>query len=280
MKLSEIKLAVIGLGAVAELFFRQRLSQIGKLQNIHDGDSCYIFGDGPSIKWFDFKYFGDKPSICCGMIPFHKDFNTLDVRYCSLVEPWLFCPDWAKKGSVHLKELTAMAKNYVDVIEKHQDKSFFVNLSNTFSLTSDNIFYVNDRLYGKKGVLDPDLMAFNVFEGSFYASLAIAYHLGFKSVYLVGFDAWTLQPALNKRWYEKGRGEEFMPTNFALDYLKVLKRHMDIYTISPGGKSQNVECIDYEEFTGGIKPRFRENTELMDPNYLDALSKRSFYQIY
>ena len=85
---------------------------------------------------------------------------------------------------------------------------------------------------------------------------------------------------MNKRWYEKGEGTEFIPSNFAYDYLNILKRHMDICTIGLGGTSRNIKSIDYEDFTGGIKPKYRENTELMDARYLDSLAKRSFYDIY
>jgi len=213
------------------------------------------------------------------MIPFHKDFHLLDVRYCSLVEPWLFCPDWLKKET-YLKELNPMVGKYREVIRSNSDKSFFVNISNMFSLSGNNIVYVGDKLYEEGKTIDPDLSKFHLFGGSFHASLALAYHLGFKTVHMVGFDAWTLQPAKNKRWYEKGQGEEFTPTNFAYDYLNILKRHMDIYTIGFGGISKNIKSIDYEDFTGGIKPMYRENTELMEVDYLDALAKCKEYTIY
>ena len=123
---------------LANFFLQKQLSEMGRLRNIHNGEACYIFGDGPSIKWIDFTQFSDKPSICCGMIPFHRDFHLLDVKYCSLIEPWLFCPDWLKKGSnhkrVHLKELSAMAKNYSEVIVNNPDKSFFVHISNNICI--------------------------------------------------------------------------------------------------------------------------------------------------
>ena len=44
----------------------------------------------------------------------------------------------------------------------------------------------------------------NPFQGSFHATLYLAYLMGFSKVYLVGFDAWTRQPMLKLRWYEKG----------------------------------------------------------------------------
>lgn len=61
--------------------------------------------------------------------------------------------------------------------------------------------------------------------------------MGFSNVYLVGFDAWTIQPAKTRRWWEIGDGEYFMPTNFATNFLNVLFKEMKIFTISLEGNS-------------------------------------------
>ena len=52
-----------------------------KFKDIHRGESCYLFGNGASIKYFDLKKFDDKPSIGCGGLFLHKDFNELKVKY-------------------------------------------------------------------------------------------------------------------------------------------------------------------------------------------------------
>ena len=44
------------------------LSRIYSLKNYHKGESCYIFGDGVSIKWFDLSSFSDKPVISLNKI--------------------------------------------------------------------------------------------------------------------------------------------------------------------------------------------------------------------
>ena len=43
----------------------------------HKGETCYILGDGPSLKEFDYNALRGYPSICCGMQAFHKDFIKL-----------------------------------------------------------------------------------------------------------------------------------------------------------------------------------------------------------
>ncbi len=251
--------------------------QLQKFSNRHEGETCYIFGDGPSIKWFDFSEFGNHPAICCGMIPFHKDFEKLDVRYIALVEPWLFVPKLFQPKILH--SLRQIAAEYRNCIIRLPDKKFFLNLSNQFSVSGKNINYVYRNLPNPRNAIDKQLNQFDIFGGSFHASLSLAYYMGFKTIYLVGFDAWTIQPARTLRWYELGDGEYFDPTNFAWEYLKVLKPEIDIYTISKDGDSCNVKNIGYASYTGK-QPEYRENYELLSEHMLNILSTCHEYKIF
>ena len=57
----------------------------------HKGESCYIFGDGISIKWFDLDAFPEKPAFTLSCLPFDKQANVLNIsvnddRTCQSVE--------------------------------------------------------------------------------------------------------------------------------------------------------------------------------------------------
>jgi hypothetical protein len=156
---------------------------------------------------------------------------------------------------------------------------FFVNLSNRFSISGRNIHYVFRGLPSTRSATDERLADFDLFAGSFHASLALAYYMGFSQVYLVGFDAWTIQPARSIRWYELGEGAVMEPTNLALEFLGVLREAMDIYALTAGGCSQNVTAVDYQAHTG-TAPRFRENHELLDDRYLQLMNGCGIYNIY
>ena len=259
----------------AKLFTRG----LKRFSNIHKGESCYIFGDGPSLKWFDLSKFSDLPALCCGMIPFHKDFKKLDVRYVTLVEPWIFAPRLIQPKVNYLSQLRGIAEEYRRFINVTPEKEFFVSLSNAFWLKGQNINYVYRSFPALRNDIDGMLSRYDLYAGSFHATLSLAYYLGFKKIYLVGFDAWTIQPARASRWYELGAGEIFETKNFAEDFLEILKRDVEIYTISHSGTSCNVSHIDYEVFTG-IKPCFRENYELMSDRYLKIMSTFPDYNIY
>ncbi len=251
-----------------------------KFRDLHRGESCYIFGDGPSVKWFDLSHFQNYPSICCGFLPFHKDFNKLNAKYCLMIEPWLYAPNFLQPKIDSIIQFRIVAEAYKSsVIEKNPDKNFFVHISNFLSLSGSNINYVYRGLPKNKNRTDEMLSQFNLFGGSFHSSLTLAYYLGFSKIYLVGFDAWTTQPARTLHWYELGNGELFEPTNFATEFLEILKGKIDIYTISVEGKSQNVTNISYENYTGN-PPQYKENIELIDEYYLNVLATYPGYNIF
>jgi len=260
-----------------DLLLRSTSKYFEKFSNIHKGEVCYIFGDGPSIKWFELSEFNDYPSICCGLIPFHKDFEKLNVKYISSVGAWKFVPKILQpKTQLKLRSIT---NEYRKIIEKNKDIEFFVHISNYFSLMGSNINYVYKTFPVVRNKTDELLINTNLFGGAFHSSLAIAYLLGFTKIYLVGFDAWTIQPARSLRWYELGEGEFFEATNFATDFLEILGKNIDIYTISSDGTSKNVKNISYQDYTGK-KPEFRENFELIERHLLDVIDTALELKIY
>ena len=249
-----------------------------KYQDIHQGETCYIFGDGPSIKWFDMSQFSDHIGISCGMIPMHNDFNKLNIRYHLLLEPWFYCPSWMQPK--YLKKNKHSVRFYRTFMKTHGSLDFFINATNFPWMAGKNINYVhrvlvtkNDKLQKVKSIVDP-------FGGSFHAVLSLAYLMGFSKVYLVGFDAWTIKPARTKRWYELGKGEIFKRRGgLALDFLNILKKEMDIYTISLEGESCNVKNINYEQYTNK-KSDFKENHQLLSKEYLNILDSFPKCEIY
>ncbi|MBU3564449.1 hypothetical protein [Polynucleobacter sp. MWH-HuK1] len=250
-----------------------------RFSNLHKGKTCYIFGDGPSIKWFNLSEFSNHPAICCGQIPFHKDFHKLDVKYILITEPWLFVPKLFQPNITYLHQLVHIANEYKNLIVSTPEKEFFVSLSNRFALTGKNIHYVYRGLPQIRNKTDALLGNFDLFGGSFHAALSLAYYMGFKKAYLIGFDGWTIQPARALRWYELGPGEFFEPTNFALDFLRALRPEIDIYTISKDGESCNVKNISYESFTGKA-PKYSENHELLTNRHLNILATFPEYKIF
>jgi hypothetical protein len=251
---------------------------LGKFRDRHKGETCYLFGDGPSIKWFDLGLFCDHPAFCCGMLPFHRDFHKLDVRYVSMVEPWFFTPKRFQPDL--LWELEGVIAEYAKLVRRTSEKRFFMNVSNAPFFHASNITHVFRGYPTNRNQSDRDLGRFDLFAGSFHASLALAHYMGFTRIYLVGFDAFTLDPIRNIRWYEHGEGDEFPGRpGIEEDFLGIISRQAELFTIGHRARSGNVQYIDYAAHTGA-KPVFHENNELTDDRLLRLLAACSEYQIF
>ena len=118
--------------------------KLKKLNNLHLGEECYIFGDGLSLKYYDLSLFNDKPSICSNNFIFHKDFEKLDVKYYSIYEPYWFLPFFVSgfKGIKFLRNL--IQKKHLKKFKAFPDVTFFSDISNSLRLKGNNIIYLGD----------------------------------------------------------------------------------------------------------------------------------------
>jgi hypothetical protein len=254
------------------------LSKIHQYKDAHKGESCYLIGDGISIKWFDLAAFSDKTAIPCGFIPFHNEFDRLNVTYLSLIEPWWFYPLQRTTSQPARVIRNQIQKAYVvDVIERYPNKQFFVNLSNFATLRKKNIIYnyqhfLDDRL--------PDnylSRRINAYEGSLRWMILLAVYMGFDHVYLVGCD-YTHINCRALHWYERGEGIHTPFLGYQEDFFKIALEFIDITTITLDGSSEFINAVSYQDHTGR-NPLFRENTELLTSRYRKLLATWPDYNI-
>jgi hypothetical protein len=254
------------------------LSKLHKYKDIHKGESCYLMGDGVSIKWFDLGAFSDKVTIPCAFIPFHKDFNKLSVKYLSIAEPWWFYP-WERDPAITGKYLPNKRQlAYRGIIDKYPDKSFFINLSNYPTLNKKNIIYLFRDIYDNRLPANFITRRINAFHGSLRTSILLSIYMGFDHVFLVGYD-YTHVPSRNLHWYEKGQGNFNPQLNYQKEFFEIAKEFIDITTITLDGVSDFINAVTYKDHTGR-EPEYIENTELIDDKYLKVLSTWSGYTIY
>ncbi len=259
-------------------FAKPLLAKIHRYKDAHRGESCYLLGDGVSVKWFDLSAFGDKTAIPCAFMPFHNDFDKLSVRYFSVTEPWWFYP-WERDPAITGKILANPRQlAYRNIIKKYPDKEFFVNLSNYPILNNKNITYTFRDIYDDRLPSNFITQRINAFHGSLRTSILLAIYMGFDHAYLVGYD-YTHRPSRNLHWYEKGKGIIHPHENYNQDFFAIAKEFIDITTITLDGTSDFINAVTYKEYTGR-DPLYRENTELAEERYLKALATWSGYSIY
>jgi hypothetical protein len=249
-----------------------------ELYKKHDGESCYIFGDGISIKFYDLKQFSDKVSIVGNYIPFHNDFESLNAPYCVMTAPFYFSPIFGYENPKFKNYLYKTSKLYKQLISKYKKKYFFLNLSNYPFVKSKNVYF-NFLNYSDKRLNETFISnRINCFSGVLRNSISLAIYMGFSKIHLVGCD-YTFTPTQQLHWYEKGEGVSLEMPGYENEFFKIASEFAEITTVTLNGKSDILNHITYEQLTGK-KPLFRENTELMDIKYLDVLSTWEGYSIY
>jgi hypothetical protein len=247
---------------------------LSQFHNINYGDSCYIFGDGGSTKNYDLKHFQNLPSICCGKMFLRKNFNYLNTLYYTIPEPRLFWPNFFPIIQ-RLKDNKEVGKLLKEKILELDNINFFLNATNFGFISGKNINFIHRSISKIElpNKLDP-------FAGSFKTVLSLAYHFGFKKVYLIGFDSFTKSSFSDLRWYEygkiKGVFNRSIIENRMIDFYK---EKMDITSIGLTDKdSINFKSISYKEFTGE-SPNYLENYELTTNKNLKILSTQPYHKM-
>ena len=254
------------------------LTKVHKFKDIHAGESCYLIGGGISLKWFDLAAFSGKISLPLGFLPFHNYFHKLNAEYCVLPEPWWFYP--FKKTTIgskgYIKNSLQIA--YRDVIKRHTDKEFFLNLSNYPVLRDENITYLFRGLYDHRLSSSFITNRINAFHGSFRTAILLAIYMGFDHVYLVGCD-YTHNPSRAHHWFEKGHGVFFQNQDYQKDFFEIASEFISITSITLDGASNFINSVTYKEHTG-LEPMYKENIELLDDRCLELLATWPDYKIY
>ena len=240
------------------------------LKNRHKNESCYIFGDGVSIKWFDLSAFPKKPTFTLSYIPFHKQAECLDIRYGLLTEPSFFYPYFKRypypwwRNKVH--------PMYRRLIKDREDLEFFVNLKSYPVLRGSNVYYLFQSIddFDFEFLQDCISIGEGVNGGSLRYAILLAIYMGFKDINLVGCD-YTHKDSRSMHWYERDKGVFCPQLDYQRRFLSVAQKYAKITTITIEGGSSVLPAITYTEFTG--KPlSFRENHEILDEKILTLLA--------
>jgi len=249
-----------------------------KFRNIHKGESCYIFGNGISLKDMDFRKFDDKVSIGCGYLFLHNDFDALNMKYYTEIEPFWFYPFWKSRGTgrIERNRNSALQKR---ILKEYPDINFFTSLSNRFAIAGDRIYYLHHFDVPEAGSKTFDMAGMFFFRGALHVMIGMAIYMGFEKAYLVGCD-YTHSPQRILHFYEKGKGKIQYNDDHNTDFFKVAREFIDLVTVTTNGAtSKTLDYVDYRDYTG-VDPMFRENTELVKKEYLDVLADFYDYSVY
>jgi hypothetical protein len=254
------------------------ISKVNKFHDLHKGEECYLFAGGISLKYFDFSAFNDRISMVMNHIPFHKDFEKLNAKYCFLIEPYWFFP--ALKTVIPPRKWirNRIQEAYREIIKQYPDKNFFVNLSNYPVLSGENVTFLFNYIpntdlaeyFYSKGV--------NPFAGTVRASVFMAIYFGFSKAYLLGYD-YTHFPSRVHHWFEKGKGVEGKHHRHEEKFFKIASEFIELITVTIHGSSEVLNYITYKELTGK-NPAYKENIEIISSKNLKTIASRKDYMVF
>ncbi len=233
--------------------------------------TCYIFGNGASLKYIDFNYFTDYPTIGINHLILHKDFQLLNTCCYTLPEPMSFY-NYFKNPYKLEYEKNIMGNLFRSQIVRFPKIPLFTSFTNIFGSPNKNTYYLHH--FGKR---KPDLnyldicSEFSYLAGGLYAGIGLAISFGFKKAILVGCD-YLMKPKTYGHFYslpKEGQDEGSNPYEKLLDDCS---SKINLEIISVNNSSSWLSCIDYETFTGSAA-KYRENTEIINKNNLLELNK-------
>ncbi|MCS6765710.1 MAG: hypothetical protein MO847_04430 [Candidatus Protistobacter heckmanni] len=245
----------------------------------HQGESCYIFGNGASLKSMDLDRFSDRVSISCNSFFFHRDFGKLNCLYYHLPAAFLFYR--------YRKYYGAWYRNYIGdlfrrKIGENPKTRFFTSLSNCLNMRGENVYYTHhfgSRTWDfQKTALDGE---FSFMQGGLYAMLGMAAYFGFTNAILVGCD-YAFTPRYGSHFFEKGLGQPVYEDEspYGGDIFERCQERMDLTLLVPDGVQSNLmKTVSYSEYTG--RPmEYKENLDIIDGHDLAYLAKQGYYNIY
>lgn len=243
-----------------------------KYRNLHAGETCFIFANGASLKYYDISNLPRYPVIACSYTLIDKRMQNLNVKYIASTDSYIFYPFlYNTYPFVRKFQKNKIRRIFADIIAKNPHVQFFVNVTNFYSpiCRNKNISYFHH--FGDKVSKSQDLAGnFAVSDGALEIMLGMAKYFGFSKAILIGCDYLGSPPMMGHFYADY---KPFLGT-YLSEYCARVRRAsegIDVLVILPQGiSSPDFKFASYEEYFG-IKKKYSENYELVDMKYIEYL---------
>lgn len=258
---------------IISLLAKKVLDKNKKFEGLHNGESCYIFGNGASLKHFDLKKFNNKIAIGCGALFLHRDIKKINLKYYFEGHTFFYYPYWVNPYSNKF-EKNILGSFYRKESILNDDISFFCSLSNYFGLNGHNIYYVHhfDKPFDSFSDCRLD-SNFTAMASGLAGMIGLAVCMGFKDITFVGCD-YTFFPQSQGHFYEYGKfSDTFNETPINQKFLSAAAEQANLRIVTPNESYRGhiLPHISYKELTGD-EPVYKENDEILSKSDLLALS--------
>ncbi len=241
-------------------------------KDIHKGETCLIFGNGGSLKYFDFDALPKIPAIGCNFSPIDNRMKKLDFRY------WVVPDSYPFLSFYYHMHTNSFRKNFFTtkgrrLFTDNSDKIIFTSITGLYGNKKGfgKIVYFNH--YGDKTTPSYDLAGnFAVSHGSLHAMIGIAKYLGFAKAIVLGCD-YLGTPKLQKHFYSDAAPYTEADDLEYVQSVKAVADGIEILVIFPKSKSMTCPVFasaSFEDYFGS-KEIYHENFEIIDPYFLNLM---------
>jgi len=247
------------------------LSRNRRFHNLHKGEECYLFGNGVSLKYFDICKFIDKPSLSCGWLHIHKDYDKLNIVSDIELHPFINFP--FLKNTHNKKYQYNSVGSLQEKTGKYINKNVFVSLTNYPMLfLKKNIYYLHNFNKSDHQFKFDISNSFNLNQGAVYGLIGLALYMGFKKIYLVGMDYYVNEPEV-KHFYDYGKGNlvKMNTPEMTKTFFSDVNKLVDISIIVRNDKTSELcKTVKYEDmfFT---KDSYQEIDKILDKDKFELL---------
>ena len=242
-------------------------------QNVHKDQTCLIFGNGASLKYFDLAALKKKYIyIGCSYSLADQRIATLGMDYCITSDTYLLYPlrKDSYSGEIIFNLISPILKK---IIRKNTATHFFTSLTNYYSFIRkpSNLSYFHH--FGDITSDNYDLAGkFTYVTGALDVMLGIAKYMGFSKVILLGCD-YLGSPKLEGHFYSDVEPEHGNDDQSYAERVRKVAGNLDVLAIFPKGISCSVfKSATFEEYFG-LPEFYQSNTKIVEEEYLVMMRK-------
>ena len=235
------------------MFFKKKLKSLEDLKGIHNGERCFIIGNGPSLRMEDLDKLKKEYTFAVNRI--YLSFNSTKWR------PTYYAIQDSRMIDVY--------KN--DVEELDLDYKFVPNyLEGKFNNKHGTVFYYNyvNKLFNGQPPMFSEDISKQTYEGGTvtFLCIQIAVYMGFKEIILLGND-FNYSVEKTKDGIKANNVKDYFTDNYITDKEKRFYPRLDlclegfklaeektkelgvkIYNATRGGKLEVFERKDFDSF--------------------------------
>jgi hypothetical protein len=246
------------------------IKENSKWKDLHSCETCLIFGNGASLKYYKIANITKIPSIGCTYSLADSRLVKFELDYCVVPEPYFFYP--VRRDS----RTDSIVKNYIGkimmkIIRRNLKTRFFCSITNYYAFMHrfGNVSYWYHG--GEKSADNFDLAGkFGRCAGALDMMLGVAQYMGFSKAILIGCD-YLGDPVMGGHFYADDQPKYEKADATYANRIKGVAADLDILVLLPkGSKSTAFKSMTFEEYFNTTE-HYHKNSEIVDDEYLSMM---------